>query len=138
MGQMKELFISMQEGLMQGITITNAQRERQLDNEHKMSVSVEEFNPDNEKHVEIMQETQQAMGKIAMEKTNKRYKAVIKWLDTGNIDWVVLKIGDIGEDDDDIFFYLESEKEIESFKKEGSHEWVIIKIKEENSYGEEQ
>ena len=48
MGQMKELFISMQEGLMQGITITNAQRER-------------EFNPDNEKHVEIMQETQQAI-----------------------------------------------------------------------------
>jgi len=73
-----------------------------------------------------------------MEKTNKRYKAVIKWLDTGNIDWVVLKIGDIAEDDDDIFFYLESEKQIESFKKEGSHEWVIIKIKEENSYGEEQ
>ena len=73
-----------------------------------------------------------------MEKTNKRYKAVIKWLDTGNIYWVVLKIGDIAEDDDDIFFYLESEKQIESFKKEGSHEWVIIKIKEENSYGEEQ
>lgn len=73
-----------------------------------------------------------------MEMTNKRYKAVIKWLDTGNIDWVVLKIGDIGEDDDDIFFYLESEKEIESFKKEGSHEWVIINIEEENSYGEEQ
>jgi len=72
-----------------------------------------------------------------MEKTNKRYRAVIKWLDTGNIDWVVLKIGDIAEDDDDIFFYLESEKEIESFKKEGSHEWVIIKIKEENSYGAE-
>ncbi len=73
-----------------------------------------------------------------MEMTNKRYKAVIKWLDTGNIDWVVLKIGDIGEDDDDIFFYLESEKEIESFKKEGSHEWVIINIKEENSYGSKQ
>jgi len=61
MGQMKELFISMQEGLMQGVAITNAQRKRQLDNEHKMSVPVEEFNPDNEKHVEIMQETQQAM-----------------------------------------------------------------------------
>ena len=73
-----------------------------------------------------------------MEKTNKRYKAVIKWLDTGNIYWVVLKIGDIAEDDDDIFFYLESEKQIESFKKEGSHEWVIIKIKEENSYGEDE
>tara|TARA_R100000951_G_scaffold34867_1_gene29570 strand:- start:236 stop:469 length:234 start_codon:yes stop_codon:yes gene_type:complete len=39
MGQMKELFISMQEGLMQGIAITNAQRERQLDDEHQMSVS---------------------------------------------------------------------------------------------------
>ena len=68
-----------------------------------------------------------------MEKTNKRYRATIKWLDTGNIDWVVLKIGDIAEDDDDIFFYLESEKEIESFKKEGSHEWVIINIKEDNN-----
>ena len=39
MGQMKELFISMQEGIMQGIAITNAQRERQLDDEHKTSVS---------------------------------------------------------------------------------------------------
>jgi hypothetical protein len=65
MGQMKELFISMQEGLMQGVTIVNAQRERQLDDEHKMSVSkkssVEEFNPNNEKHMEIVRETQQAM-----------------------------------------------------------------------------
>ena len=39
MGKMKELFISMQEGLMQGIAITNAQRERQLDDEYQMSVS---------------------------------------------------------------------------------------------------
>ena len=65
MGQMKELFISLQEGLMQGIAITNAQRERQLDDEHKMSVSkkssVEEFNPDNEKHMEIVRETEQAI-----------------------------------------------------------------------------
>ena len=35
MGQMKELFISMQEGLMQGITITNAQRERDLQEEEQ-------------------------------------------------------------------------------------------------------
>ena len=74
-----------------------------------------------------------------MEKTSKRYRATIKWLDTGDIqDDMILKIGDIGEDDDDIFFYLEDEGEIENFKKEGSHEWVIIKIKEENSYGTEQ
>ena len=61
-----------------------------------------------------------------------RYRATIKWLDNQEIvDDMILKIGDIEEDDDDIFFYLEDEKEIESFKKEGSHEWVIINIEEE-------
>ena len=35
MGQMKELFIQMQEGLMQGITIANAQRERKLEAEEQ-------------------------------------------------------------------------------------------------------
>ena len=35
MGQMKELFISMQEGLMQGVAITNAQRERDLQEEEQ-------------------------------------------------------------------------------------------------------
>ena len=64
-----------------------------------------------------------------------RYRATIKWLDTQEIvDDMILKIGDIEEDDDDIFFYLEDEKEIESFKKEGSHEWVIINIEKED-YG---
>lgn len=48
MGQMKELFISMQEGLMQGITIANAQRERKLDEEHKMSASKPKDNSDEE------------------------------------------------------------------------------------------
>ena len=58
-----------------------------------------------------------------------RYIATIKWLDNQEIvDDMILKVGDIEEDDDDIFFYLEDEKEIESFKKEGSHEWVIINI----------
>ena len=61
-----------------------------------------------------------------------RYRATIKWLDNQEIvDDMILKIGDIEEYDDDIFFYLEDEKEIESFKKEGSHEWVIINIEEE-------
>ena len=64
-----------------------------------------------------------------------RYIATIKWLDKQEIvDDMILKIGDIEEDDDDIFFYLEDEKEIESFKKEGSHEWVIINIEKED-YG---
>ena len=62
----------------------------------------------------------------------KRYIATIKWLDNGDIqDDMILKVGDIEEDDDDIFFYLEDEKEIESFKKEGSHEWVILSIEKE-------
>ena len=64
-----------------------------------------------------------------------RYIATIKWLDKQEIvDDMILKIGDIEEDDDEIFFYLEDEKEIESFKKEGSHEWVIINIEKED-YG---
>ena len=64
-----------------------------------------------------------------------RYRATIKWLDNQEVvDDMILKIGDIEEDDDEIFFYLESEKEIESFKKEGSHLWVIINIEKED-YG---
>ena len=57
-----------------------------------------------------------------------RYDATIRWLDNGNIQDVVMKIGEVGWDDDDIFFYLEDEKEIEEFKKEGSHEWVLVNI----------
>jgi hypothetical protein len=58
-----------------------------------------------------------------------RYLATIKWADNGNIrEDMILKIGDIGEDDDEIFFYLDSEEEIEEFKKIGAHEWVILDI----------
>lgn len=61
-----------------------------------------------------------------------RYDATIRWLDNGNIQDVVMKIGEVGWDDDDIFFYLEDEKEIEEFKKEGSHEWVLVNINKES------
>ena len=58
-----------------------------------------------------------------------RYSATIKWADNGDIrEDMILKIGDIGEDDDEIFFYLHSEEEIEEFKKIGAHEWVILDI----------
>jgi hypothetical protein len=58
-----------------------------------------------------------------------RFIATIKWLDNGDIqDDMVLKIGDIEDDDDDIFFYLDSERELEEFKKEGSNEWVILDV----------
>lgn len=56
------------------------------------------------------------------------YNATIKWVDTGDIQDVTMKIGDISDNDDDIFFYLESESEIESFKKEGVHDWIILEI----------
>jgi len=68
----------------------------------------------------------------------KRYIATIKWLDNGNIqDDMIFKIGDIEDDDDDIFFYLEDENEMEYYKWEqgqieGNHEWVILSIEKEN------
>ena len=58
-----------------------------------------------------------------------RYTATIKWLDNQNIqDDMIFKIGDIDEDDDDVFFYLEDESEIDEFKKEGAHEFIILNI----------
>ena len=62
---------------------------------------------------------------------SKYYNATIKWIDNGDIqDDMLLKIGDVEYDDDNIFFYLDSEREIEEFKKEGAHEWVILDIVE--------
>lgn len=66
-----------------------------------------------------------------MKRKEKYYEATIKWSDNGNIeDGKILKIGDIGEDDDNIFFYLESEEELKSFKNIGHHEWTIIEVTE--------
>lgn len=54
----------------------------------------------------------------------------IQWFDNGYIeDNMIFKIGDIEEDDDDIFFYFDSEREIEEFKKMGSHDWILLDIK---------
>jgi hypothetical protein len=62
-----------------------------------------------------------------------RYIATIKWLDNQEIqDDMIFKIGDIDEDDDDIFFYLEDESEIDEFKKEGVNEFIILNINKQN------
>jgi len=75
MGNMKELFIQMQEAYLQGAYLKQeaidklvAEKKQQIlaktikqFNDRVKDNNVEEFNPDNEKHVEIMQETQQAM-----------------------------------------------------------------------------
>jgi|11BtaG_2_1085332.scaffolds.fasta_scaffold70104_2 hypothetical protein len=75
MGQMKELFIQMQEAYLQGAYLEKetidklvAEKKQQIlaktikqFNDSVKINNVEEFNPNNEKHVEIMQETQQAI-----------------------------------------------------------------------------
>ena len=75
MGNMKELFIQMQEAYLQGAYLEQetidklvAEKKQQIlaktikqFNDHVKDNNVEEFNPNNEKHVEIMQETQQAI-----------------------------------------------------------------------------
>jgi|TARA_R100000544_G_scaffold16631_1_gene7916 hypothetical protein len=63
-----------------------------------------------------------------------RFIATIKWLDNGNVqDDMVLKIGEIEEDDDDIFYYLDSEIELEELKKEDIlNEWVILDVVKDN------
>ena len=75
MGNMKELFIQMQEAYLQGAYLEQetidklvAEKKQQIlaktikqFNDNVKDNNVGEFNPDNEKHVEIMQETQQAI-----------------------------------------------------------------------------
>jgi hypothetical protein len=56
----------------------------------------------------------------------KTYHATIKWLDNQEIQDVTIKVGDVEDNDDDIFFYFDSESEIEEFKKEGVHDFIII------------
>lgn len=68
-----------------------------------------------------------------LKELDMRFIATIKWLDNGNIqDDMILKIGDIEEKDDDIFFYLDSERELEEFKKVGTHDWVILDVVQDN------
>ena len=56
----------------------------------------------------------------------KDYNARIKWLDTGDIRDVIITTKEVGEDDDQIFFYFESESEIKEFMKEGKNEFIIL------------
>lgn len=61
-----------------------------------------------------------------------RYVATIKWLDNGTIqEDMIFKVGDIEDDDDNIFFYLQSEDEINSLKTEGIEDFIIISYTEE-------
>ena len=64
-----------------------------------------------------------------MKRESRYFNATIQWHDNKNIqDDMILKIGDIEEDDDQVFFYLDDDSEIEEYKKDGVHEWRIIDI----------
>ena len=54
------------------------------------------------------------------------YDATIKWLDTDDIQDVIVTTDDIHEDDDNIFFYFDSEDEIKEYMKVGVHEFIIL------------
>jgi hypothetical protein len=56
----------------------------------------------------------------------KEYTATIKWLDSQEMQDVIIKVGDVDENDDNIFFYFDSENEIEEFKTEGVNDFVIV------------
>ncbi len=56
----------------------------------------------------------------------KEYTATIKWLDSQEMQDVIIKVGDVDENDDNIFFYFDSENEIEEFKIEGVNDFVIV------------
>ena len=62
MGKTKELFTQMVQGLMEGVNIERELRGRMADDEYRYTMyKKEEFNPDNEKHMEILRETEQAI-----------------------------------------------------------------------------
>jgi hypothetical protein len=62
MGKTKDLFMQMAESFMQGVNVEREMRDRMADEEYQYTIYKKgKFNPDNEKHVEIIQETQQAI-----------------------------------------------------------------------------
>lgn len=61
----------------------------------------------------------------------KVYDATIQWHDNKEIrSHMFIKIGDIEYDDDDIFFYMESEKELQEAYKDDFDEWKILECEQ--------
>lgn len=69
-------------------------------------------------------------------------EARIKWLDTKEEQEVLFKVGDPGEDDEDIFYYVDSKGDMVDLMEEGNEDFVVIEIlkvhslisREENIY----
>ena len=61
----------------------------------------------------------------------KVYSTTIQWHDNKSIeDDMLIKIGDIEEDDDNIFFYMENEEELKEAYKDDFHEWKILECEQ--------
>jgi hypothetical protein len=61
----------------------------------------------------------------------KLYSATIQWHDNKNIeDDMLIKIGDIEDDDDNIFFYIDNEQELKEAYRDDFHEWKILDCKQ--------
>jgi hypothetical protein len=70
-----------------------------------------------------------------------RYIGRVKWIETGEVETQVFKIGEDNEDaedDNEIFFYVESFEDFENLKAQGNcGEWVLLSIEPELVIGEE-
>ena len=58
---------------------------------------------------------------------NNLYEVTIQWLDNKSTETVLFSSGDItNNEDDDIFYYIEDEKEFEYFRTEGVNEFIVL------------
>ena len=61
----------------------------------------------------------------------KLYRATIQWHDNKSIeDDMLIKIGAIEEDDDNIFFYIDNEQELKEAYRDDFDEWKILDCKQ--------
>jgi len=54
------------------------------------------------------------------------YEVNIQWLDTKDNDTVLFSDGDQQDNDDNVFFYISSEKEFENLKQKGVNDFIVI------------
>jgi hypothetical protein len=60
-----------------------------------------------------------------------RYLATIKWIDSKNIQDVIITTEDYHEDDDDIFYYFKNELDIIEHKEENATDFIILDYSKE-------
>jgi EAL domain-containing protein (putative c-di-GMP-specific phosphodiesterase class I) len=61
----------------------------------------------------------------------KYYNVTIKWLDDYSIVDLTFKEGDSGEDDEDVFYYIDGVHELEELKVVGVEDFVVLRYEEQ-------